>query len=71
LSIMTFMAEVTRVRREVIEKDLHELEIHYDMPTREFVAAFRNGRLNETPDFRRWAHLSAALGVFERREHKS
>jgi hypothetical protein len=65
------MAEITKVRREVIEKDLYELEVSYGMPTRQFVAAFRNGRLNETPDFRRWAHLSAALGLFERREQKA
>jgi hypothetical protein len=61
------MAEVKEIRRGDIEKELSELEGSYGMPTAEFVNAFRNGRLDETPDFRRSAHLSAALSLFQRR----
>jgi hypothetical protein len=61
------MAEVRRVGRDEIEKQLSELEGRYNMPTADFVMAFRNGRLRETPDFRRWAHLSAAWNLFDRR----
>jgi hypothetical protein len=61
------MADVRHVTRDEIVKQLSELEGLYDMPTARFTMAFRNGHLDETPDFRRWAHLSAALDLFDRR----
>jgi hypothetical protein len=54
-----------RARRD--REELSELESQYNMPTKTFVVAFRNGRLHESPDFRRWAHLSAVWDLFERR----
>jgi hypothetical protein len=56
------MAEVKEIRRGDIEKELSELEGSYGMPTAEFVNAFRNGRLDETPDFRA---LGASVGRVE------
>jgi hypothetical protein len=60
------MVETRKVAREDIEKELSELESYYSMPTSDFIMAFRNGRLDENPDFRKWAHLSTIRSLFER-----
>ena len=61
------MAEVKLIGRDTIAKRLSELEVRYDMPTSDFVVAFKNGKLRETEDFRLWAHLSAAWHLYDRR----
>jgi hypothetical protein len=64
---MTTVPEERKIGRDEIARELSELESQYNMPTKTFVVAFRNGRLHESPDFRRWAHLSAVWDLFERR----
>jgi hypothetical protein len=67
LPIMADMVDIRTVDRDEIVKRLWEFEAQYDMPTSDFVLAFRNGRLHETPDFHRWAHLASALHLWDRR----
>jgi hypothetical protein len=45
-----------RYRLDVLEKE-------HGMPSSEFVDAFKNGRLDETSEFRLWARLYAAWSV--------
>jgi hypothetical protein len=60
--------EVQPVGIERIEERLGLFEKMYEMPSTQFVDAFRNGRLKETPDFHEWARLVAIVDFFHRSE---
>ncbi len=50
-----------------IEFRLLAFEEHFRMSSEHFVEAFRNGKLEETPEFHEWASLIAARKLVERR----
>jgi len=58
--------EERKVTREVVEHELRHFELEFEMPSSQFVLAFRNGRLHESPDFHRWAYLHSLLELFDR-----
>lgn len=43
-----------------LRERLDAFERKYGKPSAEFIEAFRNGRLRETPDFREWSHVYGA-----------
>lgn len=48
---------------EQVRAKLAEYEEQYGMTTAEMKAAFKNGRLNDTPDIARWLVLSRLSGA--------
>ena len=59
------MAQVRIVDVQEVAVRLEELEAKYDMPMTHFVEAFRDGRLDESSDFRLWSRLRRT----RRRDH--
>ena len=49
-----------------IESRLEAFEQVYEMPSSQFIQAFRNGQLEETEAFREWSTLIAARLVITR-----
>lgn len=58
--------KVQPIRPHEIEAKLLEFEERFGIPSDRFVEVFRNGRLQETPEFHEWAQLIAAKGLVDR-----
>ena len=55
--------EVRPLSIDEIEERLSSFEKRFELPSDEFILAFRNGRLVETDDFREWSMLISARHV--------
>jgi hypothetical protein len=53
-----------------IEARLLGFEERFGMSSSEFVLAFRNGQLHETPEFHEWAVLVASWELIERSRNR-
>lgn len=49
-----------------LRQRLTEFEEQYQLASSEFVRAFRNGELHETPEFHEWARLFGAWKIATR-----
>jgi hypothetical protein len=57
---VTVAVKVLPIHPREIDARLLAFEEKFNMPSSRFTEAFRNGRLQETPEFHEWAQLVAA-----------